>query len=155
MSSEYSPPGDVVEVVGEGLPLSPLHPFVQGRSGDVLDALHQFDQRLLAAGTNGGEPDAAVAHHDRRDTVAGRRIHDVVPAHLAVVVRVHVDPSGCDDRSVGVDGVGRCVGDGATDLHDAAVLDGDVTTHGRCAGTVDDGAALDHVIEHVRVLLRR
>ena len=24
----------------------------------------------------------------------------------------------------------------------------DVTAHGRCAGTVDDGAALDHLIEH-------
>ncbi len=142
------PPGDVVEVLGERLPRSPLDPFVQRGAGDVLDALHQLDQRLLATRTHRSEADAAVAHHDGGDAVAGGRIHDVVPADLAVVVRVHVDPSGGDDRAVGVDGLGRGVGDRATHLHDPSVLDGDIAPDRGSAGAVDDGSTLDDLVEH-------
>ena len=46
---------DRVEVFGEALPL-PRDAFGQRRTRDVLDALHQFDQPLLAAGATGANP---------------------------------------------------------------------------------------------------
>ena len=154
MSSEYRRPADVVHVVGERLPLAPLHALVQRGAGDVLDALHQLDQRLLAARAHRREADAAVAHHDRGRTVAGRRIHHVVPADLAVVVGVHVDPAGRDDRAVGVDGLVRGVGDRAADRDDHAVAHADVAGRRRRTRPVDDRSTLDHVIEHVGPLCR-
>ena len=140
---------DVVHVVGERLPLTPLHALVQGGAGDVLDAFHQLDQCLLAARTDRREADAAVAHDDGGRTIAGRGIHHVVPADLAVVVGVHVDPARRDDRTVGVDHLAGGLVDGAADGHDHAVTYADVTGDRRGAGPVDDRSTLDHVIEHV------
>ena len=91
-----------VEVLGEGLPL-PGDALVQRGAGDVLDALHQGDQPLVAVGAHRGEADAAVAHHDGGDAVPGGGAEDGVPAGLAVVVGVDVDPAGRDDEALGVD----------------------------------------------------
>ena len=96
------PLGERVEVLGERLP-APVDALAQRGAGDVLDALHQLDQPLLAAGVHRREADAAVAHHDRGDAVPARRRELRVPGGLAVVVRVHVDEAGRDQQAVGVD----------------------------------------------------
>ena len=51
----------------------------------------------------------------------------VVPADLAVVVGVHVDPAGRDDRAVGVDRLVGSFVDRAANLDDHAVAHADVT----------------------------
>ena len=79
----------------EGLP-APGHALGQRRAGDVLDAFHQLDQPSSWPGPNGREADAAVAHDERRDAMAGRRVERVVPGDLAVVVGVDVDEAGGD-----------------------------------------------------------
>src|SRR5438105_498622 len=61
-----------VQVLGERLPL-PVDALVESSAGNVLDALHQLDQERLAALANGGEADAAIAHHDGGGAVPARR----------------------------------------------------------------------------------
>ncbi len=136
-----------VEVLGERLPSPPRHPDAEGGAGDVLHALHEVDERVVVAGSDRGEPNAAVAHHERRDAVRGRGLQRVVPGGLAVVVGVDVHPARRHDGPVGVDDAGRRRRDRA-DLGDAAVEHADVRGERRSAGPVDDGPALDHDVEH-------
>src|ERR1019366_10783084 len=68
-----------VEVLGEGLPPTPRHPDAEGRAGNILDALHQVDQGVVVGRPDWREADPAVAHHDGRDPVRGRRLEDLVP----------------------------------------------------------------------------
>ncbi len=58
-----------VEVVGDALPV-PGQAFVQRGAGDVLHALHELDELRVVGGVDRSEPDAAVAHHDRRHAMA-------------------------------------------------------------------------------------
>ena len=95
-----------VEVLGERLPL-PVDALPQRGAGDVLDALHELDELLLAARVHRREPDAAVADDHGGDAVPARRRELRVPGGLAVVVRVHVDEAGGDEQPVGVDGPAR------------------------------------------------
>ena len=65
----------------------------QGRAGDVLDALHEPDEPVVAVGPGRGEADPAVAGDDGGDPVPDARGEDLVPGGLAVVVGVDVDPA--------------------------------------------------------------
>ena len=115
---------DVVEVLGEALP-RPREALVQRGAGDVLDALHQFDQPLVIRRAERREADAAVAHHDRGHAVPARRCQLDVPRRLAVVVGVDVDEAGCDELAVGVElAAAACVD--VSDSGDHAVVDRDV-----------------------------
>ena len=87
-----------VEVLRERLP-APVHPLRQRGAGDVLHALHQADEPLLRARAHRREAHAAVAGDDGGHAVPRRRLDDRVPRDLAVVVRVHVDEAGRDDRA--------------------------------------------------------
>ena len=143
-------PSHDVEVVGEALP-TPRDAFVERGAGDVLDALHQFDEPLVTVGTNRREAHAAVAHDDGRDAVPGRRSDQRIPGDLPVVVRVDVDPPRRDEEAGGVDLVGTPLGHLAH-RHDSPFIDGDVG-HARCvAGTVDHRAASDHHVSHAKHL---
>ena len=136
-----------VEVVGEGLPLAPRHPVGERGAGDVLDAFHHVDELLVVGRAHGREADAAVAEHDRRDAVGGRRLERVVPGDLAVVVGVEVEEAGRDEGAVGVD----LAAGGLVDLadgDDAAVADADVAGERVGAGAVDDRSAADHGVKH-------
>ena len=66
-------------------------PALQRGAGDVLHALHQADEPLVAIRGHRREADAAVAHHDGGDAVPAARRELLVPRGLAVVVRVDVD----------------------------------------------------------------
>ncbi len=144
-----------VEVLGEALPL-PVDALVQRGAGDVLDALHELDEEALGALAHRGEPDAAVAHHDRGDAVPRRRCHLGIPGGLAVVVRVDVDPAWRDDESVGVE----LARPGAFDLSDGGhdpVVDRHVGRARRRPGAVDDRPTPDHELmcSHAPTLLDR
>ena len=71
-------PRERVEILGERLPL-PVDALPQRGAGDVLDALHQLDELLLASGVHRREPDAAVAHHHGRHAVPARRARAASP----------------------------------------------------------------------------
>ena len=70
--------GDRVHVLGERLP-APRNPLGERRARDVLDALHQLDERCLASGPHRREADAAVAHHAGRDAEQRARRQLAVP----------------------------------------------------------------------------
>ena len=86
-----APPLERVEILGEGLPL-PLDPLGQCRAGNVLDPLHEADQPVVAVGLGRRETDSAIADHECRHAVPGRRRELGVPGGLAVVVGVDIDP---------------------------------------------------------------
>ena len=144
-----------VEVVLERLPL-PRDALGQRGSGDVLDALHQLDEPLVAIGSGGSEADATVAHHDGGDAVPRRRREERVPGGLTVVVGVDVDPARRHEPAGGVDDASRltdvvagfCVDPDIDDRRDHPVVDGDVGESAGSAGAVDEKSPTDHEIMH-------
>jgi hypothetical protein len=82
-----------------------------------------------------------------------RRREVGIPCRLPIEVRVDVDESRRHHQAVGIDRPVRGPVD-SPDLHDEAVLDGDVGSHGIGAGAVDDGsAANDEVVGHDTLLV--
>ena len=73
-------------------------PSASARAGDVLDALHQPDQPVVAIGSGRGEADAAVAGDHGGDPVPAARGQHLVPGGLAVVVGVDVHPARRDQQ---------------------------------------------------------
>ena len=136
---------EVVEVLGERLPL-PRETLVQGGTGNVLDAFHELDQPLAVVLVHRSEPDAAVAHDDRRDTVPRRRGELGVPRRLTV-------RSGCGCRRSRVSRgdprrpISRVPPPATSPMsvHDA-VGHGDVTGEPVTARPVDDRPVADHQI---------
>ena len=133
-------------------PSSHVDALGEGGAGDVLDALHQPDQPVVAVGRGGCEADAAVAHDEGGDAVPRGRGEHLVPGRLAVVVGVDVDPTGRDEQP----GRRRPPPDRSRSTRrrrrghrgDVSVVDGDVADERRCAGPVDDGAVADDQIVH-------
>ena len=142
---------DAVEVVGERLP-TPGNAVVQCGAGDVLHALHEFHQPVLAARSHRGETDAAVAHDDRGHAVPARRRDMLVPADLAVVVSVDVDEAGGQEVALGVDDAPRLgrAGSGRRDVRDLAFVDYNVAAPRRSACAVHDGCVADDQIVHAQ-----
>ncbi len=138
----------VVEILRIGLPGAPGHAFVEGRAGDVLDALHQFDQLALTSRRHGSEADAAVAHDDGADAVAGRGVHFLVPGDLAVVVGVNVDPGRGDDGAVRVDDLPGQLGDVVAHGDDHPILHRHVAGERLAAGAVEDRPAANDGVVH-------
>jgi hypothetical protein len=103
----------------------PLDALGQRGAGDVLDALHDLDEPLLATRLHRREPDAAVAEERGGHAVPARRREVRVPPRLAVEVPVHVDEAGRGEQAVGVEGATRRAIDPA-DVHDDALANGDV-----------------------------
>ena len=140
-------PVEAVEELAEAVPLP-------GRS--LLERVdrHPLDPRHHALGVEGvlvlerRQREPAVAGDHGGDAVQTRRRRPTVPVQLRVVVRVRVDEPGRDEEPGSVEHRPRVVGDVA-DLHDAAVADPDVGHVRLAAGAVDDGPALDHMVEHV------
>ena len=140
---------DVVEVFGEGLP-APGDAVMQRRAGDVLDALHQFDQFAFGARPHRGEADPAIAHHDGSDPMPAAWRHLLVPTDLAVVVGVDVHEAGGQQVALGIDDPlglgGAAVGRG--DFGDRAAIGDHIGADRLGAGAVDEGGVLDDEIVH-------
>src|SRR5271169_5668124 len=81
-----------VEVLAEGLPL-PRDPLRQRAAGDVLYALHQFDEPVVPVGPHRSETDAAIAHDRGGHAMPARRCQMRIPGGLTVEMRVDVDES--------------------------------------------------------------
>ena len=136
-----------VEVLGEALPL-PLDAFGESGAGDVLDALHEADEPVVAVRTGRREADAAIAGDDGGHPVPRAGGEDLVPRRLAVVVGVDVDPSRGDQRAVGVD---RALGTHpAQRAHgrDAPVVHRDISGARGCSRAVHDGAGSNDEVVH-------
>jgi len=136
------------EVFAVRLPV-PGEPFEDGVGGDVLDGLHELREPTLLTLAHRGERDAAVAEHDRRDTVPARGGRVGIPRNLRVEVSVHVDESRRDVRTACVDLGAALLGHG-TDARDPVAVDRDVGRDGRGTAAVDDGSGPDHEIVHGR-----
>ena len=84
---------------GKRLPLAPRHALVQGACRGCPRRPPSGRSALVhASGAHRGEADAAVAHHDGRDAVGGRRLEGVVPGDLAGQ-RIRRNPAGLIDGS--------------------------------------------------------
>ena len=131
---------------GKGLPL-PGQACGEDGIGNLLDAFHQVHQRAAMMFLHRGEADTAIAEHDRGDAMPARRREQRIPHRLAVIVRVHVDPAGRDQKPCGVD-----LPPGGTELAadrgDPVAFDGHITRECRFAGAVDDGAAANNDVMH-------
>ena len=92
-----------VEVLADATPSPTTGPRGARRRGCPRRLPSARSACSLVRRADRGEPDAAVAHDDRRDAVARRRLEAVVPGGLAVVVGVDVDEAGGDEGPVGVD----------------------------------------------------
>ena len=113
-----------VEVLAERFPL-PRDPLRQRAAGNVLYALHQFDEPVVPVGPHRSETDAAIAHDRGGDAMPARRRQMRIPGGLTVEMRVDVDESWRDGEAVSVDGPpGRAAN--PADLGDQSVLHGDV-----------------------------
>ncbi len=140
-----------IEVLGKAFPV-PAHAGAQAGARDVLDAFHEADEPVAAARGGRCKTDAAVAHDRRRDAVAQRRGEFRVPADLAVIVRVDVDPAGRDREAIGIDHAGRAAQLAADGLDDT-VPDRDVTDEGRRPRAVDDATAANQRVIPGHLLL--
>ncbi len=142
------PRRQVVEVLAECLP-APRDALVQRGAGNVLDAFHQLDDPIVVVAPAGREPDAAIAHHHRRDAVPRRRHQPVVPSDLAVVVGMDVHEAGRDQGAVGIDDAPRRTVH-VSDRDDDFLVHGDVRSARRPTGAVDHSAATDEqvVVRH-------
>src|SRR5262249_35249908 len=87
------------------------------------------------------EGETAVSTEDACDAMERRRCRVAVPEQLCVVVRVHVDEAGGDNESRRVEGLLGLLTAEVSDLHDAAVQDGNVGGAGRGSDAVDDESA--------------
>ena len=135
-------PVERVEVPLVALPL-PLDALGQRRTGDVLHALHQPDQPVVAVGGGRREADPAVAHHHGGDAVPARRRELRIPGGLRVVVGVHVDPAGRHHQAVGVE-LAAAAADVAPDLGDPVTVQRDVGDERVAARPVDHQTAPHH-----------
>src|SRR5216683_2665752 len=103
---------------------------------------------LARLGLTRRNTDTAVAHHDRRDAVPGRRAHDWVPADLSVVMGMRVDKARRHDKVGSIDHALAAFGH-LTDFRDTVARDGDIAAKPRCTRAVDDRTVLDYqVISH-------
>ena len=93
------------------------------------------------------EADAAIAEHHRGDAVPARRREQRVPHRLPVIMRVHVDPAGRDQKPGRVD-LAPAGTELAADRGDPLAGDRHVAGEGRLAGAVDDGAAANDDVVH-------
>ncbi len=104
----------------------------------------------MAVGLGGCEADAAIAHDDGGDAVPARRRHFGIPCRLAVIVGVDVDEARRDDLAARVDFLApRC--QILAHRNDAVAVDRDVGDERRAARAIDDRAAANHQIMHVRL----
>src|ERR1700719_856466 len=89
------------EIVRNALPV-PGAPLFGDGAGNVLDALHQLDERLTILRPAGRKPDAAVADDDGRDAMIGRRCDSIRPDQLAVIMGVDIDKTRGDQQPLGL-----------------------------------------------------
>ena len=121
-------------------------------SYNVLDTLHDLHQLGLGPGTDRGETDTTVAHHDGGDAVVAGGGHELVPADLAVVVGVDVYESGGEEVASSVDLSGGRLDDSAllapNHCGDTTTSDGYVAVESGASGPVDDAGVADDQIVH-------
>ncbi|OWK28909.1 hypothetical protein SPDO_27450 [Sphingomonas dokdonensis] len=137
---------DRVHIFAEAFPL-PRQPFVQRGAGDVLDPLHQANQRVVILRADGREADAAIADDDGGGAQRGGRVHPGGPGDLAVIMGVDIDPAGGDELAGRVDFAFAGAADRA-DRGDPIAVDRDIAAKGRTARAIDDRAAPDHQVVH-------
>ena len=138
-------PGEVIR----GCAPVPGHAGFKRRKGHALDPREHRHQVGAGRGRERGDAEAAVAGHDCRHAVEGRRAERRVPERLGVEVGVHVDETGAHDPTAGVDHLGRVVVHRA-DGDDLSVADADVGRSARVTGAVDDETVADDGVEHRR-----
>ena len=114
---------------------------------DVLDALHQLDQHVVVGRLYRRKADAAIAHDDGGDAVPAGGTHDRIPGDLAVVMRVHIDPTGRDHGAVRRDLPLRRTRV-AAHRRDHPAVDRNIARIGIRPRPIDDGGTLDHQIMH-------
>ena len=146
MASRYSPKDSQTKV----------HALTQHGGRNVLDALHDLDEFVLATTAHRCETNPAVAHHDGGDAVPAARREQFVPAHLTVVVGVNIDEARRQKVAFGIDfavGAGRSARFiGAEHRAYARAIDGHSAIERRSAGAVDDARIADDQIVHVSPL---
>ena len=135
-----------VEVLGKRLP-APVGAVLERGERHALDLGHHLAQVVVVARPQRGEREAAVAPDDRGDAVDTRGTRCRIPQQLGVVVGVRVDETRRDDQPRGVDHPTRGLVDVAH-RDDTVAADPDIGDATGRARAVDDGSALDQLVQH-------
>ena len=145
---------DAVEVLLEGFP-TPGHTFVQRCTRDVFHAFHERNECAFLARPHRRKADAAIAHHDRGHAMPATGCERLVPAHLAVVMRVDVNEPRCEQVATCVDDptrIGRptCAGPPAprNDRGDGRAINDNTAVECRRAAAIDDARVTDDQVVH-------
>ena len=138
--------GERIDVLAEGFP-SPVDSLVQGGARNVLNGLHQLDQKSFPARPDRSETDPAIPHHRRGDAVVDRRPHLGIPRGLTVIVRVDIDPTRRNQRAISVDLLSTRILNGAHG-DDLIAVDRHIGRPSCRTGSIDNLATADHEIMH-------
>ena len=90
--------GHGIKVLRKGLPF-PLHAFRKNRAGDIFHAFHELHHPLSLMGVGRRKANATIAHDCGGDAMPRRGRHVGIPADLAVVMRVDINPARRDQQA--------------------------------------------------------
>src|SRR5215467_3996614 len=138
-----------VKEIGKAFPV-PSKAVGEHHTRNFLDAFHQVHKCRAVLRPDRGKTDAAVTKYRRGHAVPAGGRKQRIPHRLPVVMCMHVDPAGRDQKAGSVDVAPRwpCF---ATNLRDPPANDRHIATEDRLASSVDDAAtANDNVIHESR-----
>src|SRR5262245_46081951 len=135
-----------VKEIGKAFPV-PSKAVGEHDARNLLDALHQVHKCRTVLWPDRGKTNAAVAKHCRSHTVPAGGREQRIPHRLPVVMGMHVDPAGRNQKARGVEVAPRrpCF---ATNLRNLPANDRHVATEGRLAGSVNDAATANNNVIH-------
>jgi hypothetical protein len=136
----------LIPVLAKAFP-RPVHSFVEGLDGDLLQEMENGRHRRAIHGSAGGDGDRAVARDHGGDTMQHRRQPVGIPTQLRVEVGVRVDEARGHDTAAGIDRLRGQEPVETPDIDDHAIGHCDIPTEPGQARAVNDQAILDQEID--------
>ena len=134
----------------------PGNAFVQCRAGNILNALHKFNQAVFITSFYWRKANPAITHHSGCHAMPTAWCQLFVPAYLAIVVGMDIHETWRQKLTTSIDLPG-CFADALgqiCEFDNFAIFNADRSVECRFASTIDDIGVRDCEVEH-RSLLNR